>query len=456
MGTTLTALAWLGATRAGGRRCTSATPAPTCCATASSPRSPTTTPTSRRLIDAGRITAGGGARAPAAQPAHARRSTASTRRSPTSPSARPAPATATCCAATACPASSPTSASRELLAHRRPHRAVTALVDMALEAGAPGQRHVRRRRRRRGRRGAGDTEAPVVVGAAGEPRNRARLPGFAFPADAQIDPRSHPRGQGVDQRRRATAPVSVAALADVYAEEQPSARRAAGRSGWVAVAVAVVLVAVVGPRRHLRVGPRRSATSATTAATSPSTAALPGDLGPIPLHSVEQVTTLTVDSLPDFEAAQVEATIAADSLAGAQQVVQRLTERAAQCTAVPTTPGCPRRPHRPATASPTASPPRAAPRAPRPRVSAATAAPAVPRYRQPTRRSTEAALFVLAFVVGACGVRPGRPRGPRQARPTTPLLGARASAALLLVAHLAVRLLAPYADPIMLPDGRAR
>jgi hypothetical protein len=68
---------------------------------------------------------------------------------------------------------------------------------------------------------------------------------------------------------------------------------------------------------------------------------LPGELGPINLHSVQEVTTLTVDSLPDFEAAQVEGTIPVESLAAAEQTVQRLSERAAQCTALPTTPGCP-------------------------------------------------------------------------------------------------------------------
>jgi protein phosphatase len=68
---------------------------------------------------------------------------------------------------------------------------------------------------------------------------------------------------------------------------------------------------------------------------------LPGALGPVGLHAVEQVTTLTVDSLPDFEASQVEGTIPVESLASAQQTVQRLSERAAQCTAAPTTPGCP-------------------------------------------------------------------------------------------------------------------
>jgi protein phosphatase len=68
---------------------------------------------------------------------------------------------------------------------------------------------------------------------------------------------------------------------------------------------------------------------------------VPGTLGPIHLSTVEQQTTLAVSSLPDFESMQVSATIQAEDLTAAQQVVQRLTERAAQCIAVPSTPGCP-------------------------------------------------------------------------------------------------------------------
>ncbi len=238
----------------------------------------------------------------------------------------------------------------ELLAIADPTAVVTALVEAALEVGAPdnvtcvvadvvevGE--------------VGDTEAPVVVGAAGEPRNRERLPGFAFPADSQIDPRSHPVVKVSTSSGDGTG--GVGALADVYAEEQPSSRRRLPVR-WVAVAVAVVLVAATAlgvtyawARGQYYVGNEGGYVAIFRG--------LPTDLGPIGMHSVEQVTTLTVDSLPDFEAAQVEATIAADSLAGAQQVVQQLTERAAQCTAVPTTPGCPATDAPPATASPTAS-----------------------------------------------------------------------------------------------------
>ena len=224
----------------------------------------------------------------------------------------------------------------ELLAIADPTAVVTALVEAALEAGAPDNVtcvvadvvEVD---------GAPDAEAPVVVGAAGEPRNRERLPGFAFPADAQIDPRSHPVVRVSTSSGDGTG--GVAALADVYAEEQPPPRRRLPVR-WMALGVAVVLVvaAAIGityawARQQYFVGNEGGYVAIYRG--------LPTDLGPIGMHSVEQVTTLTVDSLPDFEAAQVEATIAADSLAAAQQVVQRLSERAAACAAQPTTPGCP-------------------------------------------------------------------------------------------------------------------
>ena len=75
---------------------------------------------------------------------------------------------------------------------------------------------------------------------------------------------------------------------------------------------------------------------------------------------------------------------------------------------------------------------------------------AVPRYRQPTRRGTEAGLFVLAFVVGAAAyVQVDLAILGHLASDTVLVLSA--VAALLLVAHLAVRFLATYADPIIVP-----
>ena len=74
----------------------------------------------------------------------------------------------------------------------------------------------------------------------------------------------------------------------------------------------------------------------------------------------------------------------------------------------------------------------------------------VPRYRQPTRRNTEAALFVAAFVVGAAAyVQVDLAVLGRVADDTVPVLSV--VALLLLVAHLAVRFTARYADPVLVP-----
>ncbi|HSN06724.1 MAG TPA: FtsW/RodA/SpoVE family cell cycle protein [Candidatus Angelobacter sp.] len=83
-------------------------------------------------------------------------------------------------------------------------------------------------------------------------------------------------------------------------------------------------------------------------------------------------------------------------------------------------------------------------------MSAPTTATGVPHYRQPTRRGTEAGLLVLAFVVGSAAYLQvdlailGKPADGT-------VLVLSAVAALLLVVHLAVRFLATYADPIVVP-----
>ncbi|HET7900278.1 MAG TPA: PP2C family serine/threonine-protein phosphatase [Candidatus Nanopelagicales bacterium] len=222
---------------------------------------------------------------------------------------------------------------RDLLLLADPTAAVTALVDAALEAGAPdnvtcvvadvvaGEEH-------------GSLE-PVVVGAAGEPRNRERLPGMAFPIDAQPDARP------VLTVNSATG-GSTSSVADIYREEQPARHARTNRRWWWIGTALIALAALLGiglfaaysaSQRQYYVGADGGYVAIFRG--------LPANVGPFDLHSVEERTELTVDSLPDFEAMQVQSTIQTDSLAAAEQVVQRLTERAAQCAAVPTTPGCP-------------------------------------------------------------------------------------------------------------------
>jgi protein phosphatase len=224
----------------------------------------------------------------------------------------------------------------ELLALTDPVAVVTALVDAALAAGAPDNVtcvvadvvHVDE---------AQQAQAPVVVGAAGEPRNREQLPEYSFPADEQLDPHA----AHVVKVRTATGDGSsdVEAIVDVYHEEQPQHRRRRRTRAVAVVAVLAVLIAGIGAatwawgRNQFFIGSEAGYVAIYRG--------LPGAIGPLALHSVEQTTAITIDSLPDFEAMQVEGTIPTDSLASAEQVVQRLSERAAQCVAVPTTPGCP-------------------------------------------------------------------------------------------------------------------
>ena len=80
---------------------------------------------------------------------------------------------------------------REMLSRGDPTGAVTALVEAAIERGAPGQRHLCGRRRR-ARRYPPIGNRPVVVGAAAEPRTRSQLPSVDFPQDSQLEPLAQP------------------------------------------------------------------------------------------------------------------------------------------------------------------------------------------------------------------------------------------------------------------------
>ncbi len=208
--------------------------------------------------------------------------------------------------------------------------AVTALVDAALEAGAPDNVTVV----------IADVVAddsakrstPVVVGAAGEPRNRARLPGMAFPADEQPDAR------GRHTITNSTAESNVGGSASVNDEDQRRQRHRVIRVGAIVVLFGVLLASLVG---LVGAWANNQYYIADNGGYVAIFRGVPGTLGPIHLSSVEQQSTLAVSSLPDFEAMQVAATISAENLASAEQVVQRLSERAAQCVAVPSTPGCP-------------------------------------------------------------------------------------------------------------------
>ena len=242
-----------------------------------------------------------------------------------------------------------------LLALADPTAVVTALVDAALEAGAPDNVTCVVADVVPTEEGAGgEHEAPVVVGAAGEPRNRERLPELTFPADAQID--SRPAHVVRVSTQSSTGEAGVAPIGRVYHEEQAAPRHGIGRRWIWAVAGVVAAVAVlVGLLAITMTWARGQWYVGSDSGYVAIYNGVPGSIGPISLSTVEERSEITMDSLPDFEAMQVEGTIATDSLANAQQIVQRLRERAAQCQAAPTTPGCPGAPTDTDTGTPSAS-----------------------------------------------------------------------------------------------------
>ncbi len=340
MGTTLTALAWLGGEPRASPSCTSATRAPTSCATARSRQVTRDHTYVQTLIDSGRIT-------PEEATRHPRRNLlmrAIDGVHPAEPDVSVREARAgdryLVCSDGLCGYVSDVDIAR-LLALADPTAAVTALVDAALEAGAPDNVTCVVADVVAVEPGSDvEPEAPVVVGAAGEPRNRERLPDLTFPEDAQIDTR--PAQVVKVSTQSSTGEAGVAPIGRVYREEQGASRQGISRRWFWAVGAVVAVVAVlIGLLAITMTWARGQWYVGNDGGYVAIFNGVPGSIGPISLSSVEERSTITMDSLPDFEAMQVEGTIATDTLANAQQVVQRLSERAAQCAAVPTTPGCP-------------------------------------------------------------------------------------------------------------------
>lgn len=209
-----------------------------------------------------------------------------------------------------------------VLAQGDPTGTVTLLVDLALERGAPDNVTVVV-----GHIVDADVVpvSPVVVGAAGEPRVRDRLPTLVFPSDSQIDPDGQP-------------PLpSDAAAVTTTAVSGPATRRR-----WMRVALPVVGVLVVaGLGIAAAVGWVRSQwyvgiNSGYVAIYQ----GIPGSLAGLPLQQVAESTDLPVTSLPAIRAESLAEGIDATSLPAAEQVVATLRTEAASCTPSTTDP-CP-------------------------------------------------------------------------------------------------------------------
>lgn len=252
----------------------------------------------------------------------------------------------------------------EIAAHLRdgdPTGVVTRLVDLALERGAPdnvtvvvadvvdvvgGSEDAASDR---------STLAPVVVGAAGEPRVRLRLPGVRFPDDAQPDP-DRPDAPAPFVGGPPTAPQPLID-AEIIVPAAETARRNAARDlarsqdrrrlvrmwAWIGGAVAFVLLVLVamliaatswlGSQWYVGVN-EGSGTVAVFRG-------VPQSLFGFPLSSLVSDSQLPVGSLSYQYQSMLGDTISAPDEAGTQIILEALAADAAQCAVIDPAAGCP-------------------------------------------------------------------------------------------------------------------
>lgn len=251
-----------------------------------------------------------------------------------------------------------------LLAEGEPTGCVTRLVDLALERGAPDNvtvvvadvvdvpevsPHVP---------AASELFAPVVVGAAGEPRVRLRLPGVRFPDDAQPDPdRPDAPPPVVAGSPTAPQPLIDAALVVPAAEsarrqgqqnDVARARRSRRRRRrWglgIAVMVVVIglgvgagLVAQAWLVSQWYVAVNGSAGTGTVGVYQ----GLQGTLLGVRLSNLHADSGLQVGTLPFFDQELVSKGIPAADELDAERIVAELQIRAAQCQTLVPPAGCP-------------------------------------------------------------------------------------------------------------------
>jgi serine/threonine protein phosphatase PrpC len=220
---------------------------------------------------------------------------------------------------------------------------------------------------------------PVVVGAAGEQRNRVQLPGLHFPDDVGFDPEAtDPRGipaqakadgsagSPADHGSDKTAPsgnsaaesAGTAAGALDAAGEQPAmdqvgeedaadeadtpARPSALRRHWALVVTAiVVLVAAVAGILGLAWWLSAQWYVGVNEGYVAISQGVPQSLLGIPLHRVDETTALPVASLPYYDQQLVTKTIDARSRTEADRIVSSLAAQAAECPTEPVPIGCP-------------------------------------------------------------------------------------------------------------------
>jgi len=242
-----------------------------------------------------------------------------------------------------------------------PTGAVTRLVDFALERGAPDNVTVVVADVIE----VADSEATatvtaadrVVVGAAGEPRVRFRLPHVRFPDDAQPDPDRPDAPPPVD----GGPPTAEQPLIDseLIVPAAETARRTAARDAVDAEVsrikrrrrvivwsiVVVLILAIAGALIATRAWVNTQWYVAVNGSAGTGTIAIyngvPGSLLGINLASLDTESTVTVGELPLFDQELVSKGIPAASQADAQRIVTELAVRATACKAIFPPAGCP-------------------------------------------------------------------------------------------------------------------
>ena len=226
---------------------------------------------------------------------------------------------------------------REILGDTEPTATVISLVELALSRGAPDNvtvvvAHVLEVDQR-----YADSGEPVVVGAAGEPRVRARLPRVHFPKDSQVDPDAPDLPPRID----GGPPTSELPMVDAAAPARTSSptRSRTWRIIALATAIVIAVIAVIAVASAAWVRSQWYVGQADGYVVIYQ--GVPGTVLGVRMQSTSEVTDLAVGSLPTFDAGLVDDGIVADSFDGAQRIVTDLRMRAAACSVVPVPSGCP-------------------------------------------------------------------------------------------------------------------
>jgi protein phosphatase len=202
-----------------------------------------------------------------------------------------------------------------VLAGETPARTADRLVELALKAGAPDNVTIVIGDVVDASKSSGSSSQPDVVGAAAA-RSKGTRPIPVTPAS---------KAAALTREANGTEDDDEVTLAEEGAVSGPG--RWLRRAALALVAVIIVgggtYAAYVWSQRQYFVGQHSGKVAVYQGISQ--------DVGPVKLSHVEQETEVSLDDLPDFYRAKVEATVAADNLQDAQTLVEQLRIEASRC-----------------------------------------------------------------------------------------------------------------------------